>query len=207
MTRGKAAGTILLLVSGAGGCVSERGEKVAKIPESATAAVSTRPAAAVRRAAPASAIDLPDLTVEERTVVRIAQTASPSVVSIVRRESSGSGIIVREDGIVLTNAHVLGAARVVQVGLADGRLLQGEVLGRDPSVDVGVVRVNARDLPAATLGDSDQLQVGQTAIAIGNPLGLERTVTSGVVSAVNRSPIGFGLDALIQTDAAISPGN
>lgn len=81
------------------------------------------------------------------------------------------------------------------------------MLGRDPTVDIAVVRISGRDLPVATLGNSDQLEVRQAAIAIGNPLGLERTVTSGVVSAVNRSPRGFGLDGLIQTDAAISPGN
>jgi serine protease Do len=116
-------------------------------------------------------------------------------------------VIIRADGVVLTNAHVVGNARTVAVGLADGRRLQGEVLGRDPSLDVAVVRVAARDLPVARTGDSDQLQAGQVAIAIGNPLGLERTVTTGVVSAVNRSPRGFALEGLIQTDAAISPGN
>lgn len=81
------------------------------------------------------------------------------------------------------------------------------MLGQDPTVDVAVVRLPERDLPAARLGDSDSLEVGQRAVAIGNPLGLDRTVTSGVVSALNRAPPGFGLDQLIQTDAAISPGN
>lgn len=144
---------------------------------------------------------------EEENIIRVAQQVSPAVVSISRDGGSGSGVVVRSDGVLLTNAHVVGNVRTVQVRLADGRRIAGEVLGRDPSIDVAVVRVNARDLPAAPVGDSDELEAGQTAIAIGNPLGLERTVTTGVVSAVNRSPRGFGMDGLIQTDAAISPGN
>ena len=120
---------------------------------------------------------------------------------------SGSGVIISRDGVVITNAHVVGASRVVEVGLADGRILRGQVIGRDQTIDVAVVRLEAQNLPAAPLGDSDRLQVGQSAIAVGNPLGLERTVTSGVISAVNRNPRGFALDGLIQTDAAISPGN
>jgi S1-C subfamily serine protease len=144
---------------------------------------------------------------EEENIIRVARQLSPAVVSISRQGGSGSGVVVRTDGVVLTNAHVVGNVRSVEVRLADGRRIPGEVLGRDPTIDIAVVRVTARDLPAAPIGDSDELEAGQTAIAIGNPLGLERTVTTGVVSAVNRSPRGFGLDGLIQTDAAISPGN
>ena len=144
---------------------------------------------------------------EEQNIIRVAGQLSPTVVSISRSGGSGSGVVVRTDGFVLTNAHVVGNVTTVEVRLADGRRIPGEVLGRDPTIDIAVVRVNARDLPAAPIGDSDELEAGQTAIAIGNPLGLERTVTTGVVSAVNRSPRGFGLDGLIQTDAAISPGN
>jgi serine protease Do len=149
-----------------------------------------------------------ELTPEERTIIGVARAASPAVVSVVRpAEGSGSGIIIRPDGVIITNAHVVGNAHQVQVGLADGRMLEGRVLGGDPSLDVAVVRVKAENLPVAVLGDADRLVVGQAAIAIGNPLGLERTVTAGVVSAVNRNPSGLGLDGLIQTDAAISPGN
>ena len=144
---------------------------------------------------------------EELSIIRVARSATPSVVSVSRGDASGSGVIIRRDGVILTNAHVVGDARTVSVALADGRTLVGTVLGRDPSVDVAVVRVPISDAPVAPTGNSDQLEVGQAAIAIGNPLGLERTVTVGVVSAVNRSPRGFSLDALIQTDAAISPGN
>jgi serine protease Do len=143
----------------------------------------------------------------EATVIRVAREAMPAVVAVSVRGGSGSGVIVRRDGVVLTNAHVVGNATEVEVGLADGRRLPGRVLGRDPSVDVAVVRVAASNLPVAPLADSDRLEVGQTAIAIGNPIGLERTVTTGIISATNRSPRGFELGGLIQTDAAINPGN
>jgi serine protease Do len=116
-------------------------------------------------------------------------------------------VIVRPEGVILTNAHVVAQAQAVTVTLADGRRLPGRVIGRDPSVDVAVVRVALTNAQAAPLGDSDRLVVGQTAIAIGNPLGFERTVTVGVVSALNRSLRGSTLEQLIQTDAAISPGN
>jgi S1-C subfamily serine protease len=148
------------------------------------------------------------LGAEEANVVRIARQVSPAVVSVAQAEGgSGSGVIVRPDGVVLTNAHVVGMSRTVRVGLADGRRIEGRVIGRDAALDVAVVRIDASNVPVAPIGDSDRLEVGQTAIAIGNPLGLERTVTTGVISAVNRSPRGFMLDGLIQTDAAISPGN
>jgi serine protease Do len=109
--------------------------------------------------------------------------------------------------MILTNAHVVGSATRVQVGLADGRKVTGTVLGRDPGLDVAVVRIPNNDVPVAPLGNSDQLQVGQLAIAVGNPLGLERTVTTGVISALNRSGRSIGGETFIQTDAAISPGN
>jgi S1-C subfamily serine protease len=147
------------------------------------------------------------VTEDEAMVIRVARAMTPTVVSVAQAEGSGSGIIVDKSGLVLTNAHVVGNSRTVEVGLADGRTLNGQVLGRDPTIDVAVVRVPAQNLPTAPIGDSDKLEVGQSAIAIGNPLGLERTVTSGVVSAVNRNPRGISLDGLIQTDAAISPGN
>jgi S1-C subfamily serine protease len=147
-------------------------------------------------------------TDQEAIIIRVARTVIPAVVSVsVPGVGSGSGVIIRADGVVLTNAHVVGNARQVEVGLADGRRVAGQVLGRDPRMDIAVVRADASGLPVATLGNSDQLEVGQTAIAIGNPIGLERTVTTGIISAVNRSPVGFELGGLIQTDAAINPGN
>jgi len=144
---------------------------------------------------------------EEETVIRVARQATPSVVSVSRQGGSGSGVFIRRDGVLLTNAHVVGNARSVTVRLADGRRFTGTVAGRDPTMDIAVVRIPLNDAPVAPIGDSDRLQVGQMAIAIGNPLGLERTVTTGVVSAINRSPRGLELGGLIQTDAAINPGN
>ena len=145
-------------------------------------------------------------TVED-AVISIAKQISPAVVSVSRGSGSGSGVFVRRDGVIITNAHVVGNARSVLVGLADGRRLTGVVAGADPLLDIAIVRVPITDAPVAPVGDSDRLEVGQLAIAIGNPLGLERTVTTGVVSAINRSPRGLQLGGLIQTDAAISVGN
>lgn len=161
-------------------------------------------AASVPASAPPAAV-----TQQEQTVISVARAVTPAVVSIsVPNYGSGSGAIIRRDGMILTNAHVVGDAHTVNVGLADGRSMQGTVLGRDPTLDVAVVRVSAANLPAATLGNSDALQVGQLAIAIGNPLGLNRTVTTGVISALNRSPSGdLSGNTFVQTDAAISPGN
>jgi serine protease Do len=144
----------------------------------------------------------------ESTIIRVARQATPAVVSVTApRVGSGSGVVISADGVILTNNHVVGNARVVEVGFVDGRRVQGRVLGRDPTLDIAVVRVAETGLIAAPLGDSDRLEVGQTAIAIGNPIGLDRTVTTGIVSAVNRSPRGFELGGLIQTDAPINPGN
>jgi serine protease Do len=142
----------------------------------------------------------------EQTIIDVTKRASPAVVSIISRGGSGSGVIIRQDGVILTNAHVVQGMRNVTVGLATGEELPGVVLGRDESIDIAVVRIEGSNLPTAPLGDSDRLQVGQSAIAIGNPAGFERTVTTGVVSALNRS-LGIRLDELIQTDAAINPGN
>ncbi|MDF2440840.1 MAG: serine protease Do [Abditibacteriota bacterium] len=145
------------------------------------------------------------LSSEEQSIIRVARQVSPAVVSVSRNGGMGSGVLIRSDGVLLTNAHVVGNAQQVRVELADGRRLSGRVLGRDASADVAVVRIPGSGFPQAPLGDSDHLQVGQASIAIGNPLGLDRSVTTGVVSAVNRS--GFEMDGLIQTDAAINPGN
>ncbi len=143
---------------------------------------------------------------EQRTV-EIAERVSPAVVSISPGTGVGSGFFIRGDGTILTNAHVVGDASEVLVKLADGRTLRGRVLGRDPSIDVAVVQVPGKGFPEVQTADSDSLKAGQAAIAIGSPLGLERTVTTGVVSAVNRSLGESELEGLIQTDAAINPGN
>ena len=144
---------------------------------------------------------------EEQTVIRVAKQVRPAVVSVRRGSGSGSGIVIRKDGVILTNAHVVGQASHVSVRLANGRKLEARVLGADPAVDVAVIKVDARDLPEAAIADSDRLEVGQTAIAIGNPMGLEGTVTTGVVSATNRQRSPDDFVGFIQTDAAINPGN
>jgi len=123
----------------------------------------------------------------------------------------GSGFIVGADGRILTNAHVVDGATEVRVTLRDGREFEGRVLGTDPVTDVAVVKIEADDLPTVDLGDSERLRPGEMAIAIGNPLGLENTVTMGIISATGRSSSDIGAPdkrvSFIQTDAAINPGN
>ncbi|BAZ48076.1 peptidase S1 and S6 chymotrypsin/Hap [Nostoc sp. NIES-4103] len=126
-------------------------------------------------------------------------------------QGTGSGFIISGDGRILTNAHVVDGADTVTVTLKDGRSFQGKVLGKDELTDVAVVKIQANNLPAVTLGNSDQLQAGEWAIAIGNPLGLDNTVTTGIISATGRSSNQIGAPdkrvEYIQTDAAINPGN
>ena len=123
----------------------------------------------------------------------------------------GSGFVIDADGLVLTNAHVVERADNVTVTFQDGRILDGKVLGKDPVTDVAVIKVNSDNLPAVTIGDSDRVEQGQWAIAIGNPLGLQETVTVGVISATHRFSRDIGIPdkriGFIQTDAAINPGN
>jgi Do/DeqQ family serine protease len=123
----------------------------------------------------------------------------------------GSGFIINGNGEILTNAHVVNNADTVTVTLKDGRTFKGKVMGTDPVTDVAVVKINAKDLPTVSMGNSEQLQPGQWAIAIGNPLGLNNTVTEGIISATGRSSgvVGFPNERVnfIQTDAAINPGN
>ncbi|MBW4429590.1 MAG: trypsin-like peptidase domain-containing protein [Nostoc desertorum CM1-VF14] len=124
---------------------------------------------------------------------------------------TGSGFIISADGRILTNAHVVDGADTVTVTLKDGRTLEGKVLGKDELTDVAVIKVQAENLPSVALGNSDQLQPGEWAIAIGNPLGLDNTVTTGIISATGRSSNLIGAAdkrvEYIQTDAAINPGN
>ena len=130
-----------------------------------------------------------------------------------RQQGQGSGVIIDPDGIILTNAHVVSEADTVTIRLKDGRTFDGEVLGSDAVTDLAVVKIKVADgdIPVATLGDSDQVQVGDWAIAVGNPLGLDNTVTLGIVSTLNRSSAVVGIPDkrldFIQTDAAINPGN
>jgi S1-C subfamily serine protease len=124
---------------------------------------------------------------------------------------TGSGFIITSDGKLLTNAHVVADADEVEVVLKDGRSFKGKVMGLDPVTDVAAIKIQADKLPAVTFGDSEGLIPGQWAIAIGNPLGLDNTVTAGIISATGRSSREVGINDkrvnFIQTDAAINPGN
>ncbi len=155
------------------------------------------------------------------SVADIAASVSPAVVSLsvsgAAGAGTGSGFVIREDGYILTNNHVVEAAAnsgKITVNFADDRSLDATIVGRDPAYDLAVIKVEATGLPTVVLGDSDGVVVGDLAIAIGSPLGLEGTVTAGIISALNR-PVtagGRGTDETsfinaIQTDAAINPGN
>lgn len=124
---------------------------------------------------------------------------------------TGSGFIIDNEGLIITNAHVIEGADRVLVTLKDGREFPGEVLGEDPLTDIAVIQVEAGGLPSVTLGDAEQLRPGEWAIAIGNPLGLDNTVTAGIISATGRSSAQIRVPdkrvSFIQTDAAINPGN
>ncbi|ABW16558.1 peptidase S1 and S6 chymotrypsin/Hap [Parafrankia sp. EAN1pec] len=159
----------------------------------------------------------------DNTVAAAAQAILPSVVTIAEQSSqesgTGSGTIIRADGYILTNNHVVSGASqggTLTVTMQDGRTFDAQVKATDPSSDLAVVKIDATGLPAATFGDSDALQVGELVVAVGSPLGLNGTVTSGIVSSLHR-PVRTGdatvrdqqntvLDA-IQTDAPINPGN
>jgi S1-C subfamily serine protease len=127
------------------------------------------------------------------------------------QQGTGSGFILSADGKIITNAHVVEGARTVTVTLTDGRTFTGEVVGTDAVTDVAAVKIEAQDLPTVSLGSTDDLAPGQWAIAIGNPLGLDSTVTAGIISALGRSSSEVGIPdkrvQFIQTDAAINPGN
>lgn len=160
-----------------------------------------------------------------RAVIRAVDTVGPAVVSVgmarraperLRRRrlpelrGAGSGVIITPDGYILTNSHVVRGADLIEVRLQDGRTLQAQIVGTDPHSDLAVVRVTETGLPCAELGDSSKLRVGQLVVAIGNPLGFQATVTTGVVSALGRTlhtDTGRVIENIIQTDAALNPGN
>ncbi len=169
-----------------------------------------------------------------QSFIEVAETVTPTIVQISvvserqnphgdwfffpfkdmpqEQRGSGSGIIISEDGYIITNNHVVENASKVSVGLYDKRRFDATVIGTDPLTDLAVVKIDAENLPVAFLGDSDNLKVGQWVMAIGNPLSLSSTVTAGIISAIGRGQLGlirdsYGVENFIQTDAAINPGN
>jgi len=154
-----------------------------------------------------------------RAVIDVVDCVAPAVVHVEVRgvrngrqaEGSGSGVVVSPDGLILTNNHVIDGAREVAVALSDGRRFSARALGRDPDTDLAVLRGETSEtLPVARLANSKEVRQGQIAIAIGNPLGFQSTVTAGIVSAVGRSlraQNGRLIGDVIQTDAALNPGN
>jgi S1-C subfamily serine protease len=152
-----------------------------------------------------------------RAVARVVEQVGPSVVRLDMRQNgrgrggSGSGVILSPDGLILTNSHVVQGGKRADITALDGRSLSGRVLGDDPDTDLALVRINEdAPLSAAKLGNSKRLKPGEIAIAIGNPLGFDASVTAGVISALGRSlrsKSGRLIEDVIQTDAALNPGN
>ena len=124
-----------------------------------------------------------------------------------RQEGVGSGVIATKDGYILTNNHVVDGADEVKVALQDGREFTAKVIGRDPKSDVAVIKIDAQNLPAVPMADSENVEIGDIVLAIGNPFGIGQTVTTGIISAKGRGNMGLDYEDFLQTDASINPGN
>ena len=160
-------------------------------------------------------VDLALPNESDEPVATVAETVAPSVVRIDTATGTGSGIIYDQNGSVVTNAHVVLGSETVEVQLADGTRATGKVLGSDPAVDIAILQIQENlNFRKATFATLDTVRVGQLAVAIGSPFGLEQSVTAGIVSAVNRAVPTLNIEngsrtvlEMIQTDAPINPGN
>src|SRR5713226_1057217 len=189
-------------------------------PASAQSAVATASASAQPAASASVSPSQSGLTNAEEQSIRAVQQVGPGVVKITHSlqggQALGSGTIIDAKGYILTNAHVAEGATTYQVTLANNQTVQGKLLGLDPFDDLAVIQISQPDLPVVEIGDSSKLQVGQTVLAIGNPIGFTRTVTSGIVSALDRTipeppsqvtGQATTIPNMIQTSAPINPGN
>src|SRR5947199_3286834 len=163
---------------------------------------------------PLDADEQNNISVYHKNIGSVVNVTSKSVsfdffYGLVPQEGQGSGFIIDKDGHVLTNYHVIADARQVEVTLHNRKKYRATVVGNDRSHDLAVIQIKAPDLTPMVLGDSRNLQIGQTVYAIGNPIGLSRTLTNGIVSSIRsvQEPDGMTIDEAIQTDAAINPGN
>jgi 2-alkenal reductase len=203
-------------VSGGAAAYYITGQQLSQLPTAAAQPVlSQAPASSAAQPAqptqpPVTSGSAGSMATDAGTAVEAVQKVGPAVVTILNRAAqglgSGSGVVVSEDGYILTNNHVVEGARQLSVTFADGSRQEAELIGTDPLNDIAVIKVDGAVPAVAELGDSASLQPGETVLAIGSPLGnFRNTVTSGVVSALNRS-VG-SMEGLIQTDAAINSGN
>jgi S1-C subfamily serine protease len=207
----------LLALTGLACNLSELAEMVTTPSPEAPPVVATEVVVVEEGSSPLPPASLPVVDVEEQLVIDVYARVGPAVVCITARDQFGvcigSGFVLDREGHVITNNHVAEAAQEPMVKLADERTVPAEVVGLDPGSDLAVLKIDAESeiLTPVELGDSATLQVGQRAIAIGNPFGLERTVTSGIISSLGRTlprdDSDFQLAQVLQTDAAINPGN